>query len=240
MKKKSSGIKISLIIIVVWVVLLIAVYYLWKPARIYYFTYKIKSQNQSERIDAMKGLLSFGEKGKLEIVKYLKKIMEKSEGHEKVQVIDDIFTIEGNDRFSILLQLFDNREDAARLIDVGWNNINEHVYKSRTPLIYTASNYNLEDIAELFILKGADINKHCPLHSAAYQRNYRMVKLLVMQKAKINLKDTIDFTPLDYALLKPDICLLDEREEEKNKIVKFLKENGGKTSKELDKEGTRE
>ena len=85
-------------------------------------------------------------------------------------------------------------------------------------------------VARLLIEKGADVNvrtakeKKTPLH---YVINVETVRLLIKNGADVNARDIFWFTPLDFVSFHASQNLKGPSIEEK-KIIKFLKENGGK------------
>jgi len=123
-----------------------------------------------------------------------------------------------------------------QLIDDGWD-INgtfvlEGVPGSGGSPLHIAVLSNQEEVAELLLQKGADINVKAddayggtPLHWATFFGNYDMVELLVEAGADVNATDASGSTPLDSAL-DP---WADVDQATKDQIADYLRANGGET-----------
>ena len=123
-----------------------------------------------------------------------------------------------------------------QLIDDGWD-INgtfvlEGVPGSGGSPLHIAVLSNQEEVAELLLQRGADINVRAddayggtPLHWAAFFGNYDMVELLVEAGADVNAADVFGSTPLDSALAPWEGVA----QATKDQIADFLRANGGET-----------
>ena len=92
-------------------------------------------------------------------------------------------------------------KDVQKAIEKGAN-INDHLYKDRTPLHWAVLRDNLKIVSYL-LSKGADINSRdknsvTPLEYCALVRNLDMIKLLVIKGADVNLHDKYGWTALHY------------------------------------------
>ena len=97
-----------------------------------------------------------------------------------------------------------------------------------TPLHFAAT----KEIAELLIVKGADVNAKdgflmaAPLHHAAQTGLYEVSKLLITKGADVNMKNNPGQTPLDRAIYNKQTA-----------TTNLLRKHGGKTGAELKAEG---
>jgi len=106
-------------------------------------------------------------------------------------------------------------------------NAKDDAYGGLTPLYVVAT----EEIAELLIVEGADVNQkdYCestPLHSASTLGHKEVAELLIAKGAEVNAKEDDGRTPLDWAI-----------EHNHPKTADLLRKHGGKTAKELKAEG---
>ena len=123
-----------------------------------------------------------------------------------------------------------------QLLDDGWD-INgtfvaEGVPGSGGSPLHIAVLSNQEEVAELLLQRGADINIKAddayggtPLHWVAFFGNYDMVELLVEAGADVNATEPSGSTPLDSAL-NP---WADVDQATKDQIADYLRANGGET-----------
>jgi len=116
-------------------------------------------------------------------------------------------------------------------------NINVKDEEGNTYLMW-AVDFNLKNVCEALIEAGADVNSEnnsgrTPLHTCglAYNRAY-LANLLIQNKAELNRRDKIGFTPLDYAAR----CYFPMYGPLPETTAHFLFTNGAKTGEELDAE----
>ena len=103
------------------------------------------------------------------------------------------------------------------------------------PLHWTVSE-SRDDIVGLLIAEGVDINSKgdydsTALHQAARGDSVEFVKYLLSNGAKVNDLDVDGETPLDWAADEPEFP------EIAAEISKVLREQGGKTGRELKSDG---
>jgi len=97
-----------------------------------------------------------------------------------------------------------------------------------TTILHAAVYSGNEEIVELLIAKGLDVNAKdygteiTPLHKATLEGHTYVVELLIAKGANVNAKDRHHRTPLD--------CV---RRSEHPDIAALLRKHGGKTRKEL-------
>ena len=96
----------------------------------------------------------------------------------------------------------------------------------RTPL-HSAAQFGHKEIAELLIVKGADVNMKnrfgwTPLAFAAERSHKEVVELLIAKGADVNAEHSGGTTPLDTAI---------------GETAALLRKHGGKTAAELKAEG---
>lgn len=122
------------------------------------------------------------------------------------EVRDAFLTASGND-FARLPALLEERPEIAKYRDTGPS------FKGVTFLHWAAS-YGREDIAQLLLDKGADINAdsasgNTPLHHAAGNNRTEMIAFLIKHGAAIEARDKEGNTPAMNAVLcnRPDALL---------------------------------
>ena len=124
---------------------------------------------------------------------------------------------------------FDQRETIAMLIAndaiIGLNMKYEY---GNTPLHRAAMNDH-EEVIELLISKGSDINTknehgNTPLHYSAWKGHKEIVELLIDKGVDVNTKDNVGRTPLD---------MCDDSVVGGPEIADLLRKHGGKTGEEL-------
>ena len=96
-----------------------------------------------------------------------------------------------------------------------------------TPLCH-ATSWCHNEVAELLIAKGADVNAKndngvTPSHLAAQKGHNEVVELLIVKGADVNAKTESGGTPLDYAI--------------DDETANLLRKHGGKTGEGLKTEG---
>ena len=109
--------------------------------------------------------------------------------------------------------------------------VNRKYGKTKATLLHHAASTGNKDIAELLIIKGANINAKdtpfgcTPLHVAT-EGNKEIVELLISKGANLNAKMSRGRTPLDVAIRF-----------EQSEIADLLRKHGAKTGEELKTEG---
>ena len=96
------------------------------------------------------------------------------------------------------------------------------------PLWHYALGKDRNEIVELLIAKGADVNAkddggNTPLH---FTTTKEIAELLIAENADVNTRDDVGRTPLDSAATKS-----------KKETADLLRKHGGKTGEELKAEG---
>ncbi|MDC0065918.1 ankyrin repeat domain-containing protein, partial [Verrucomicrobia bacterium] len=101
-----------------------------------------------------------------------------------------------------------------------------------TPPLHIAALVGSNEIVELLITKGADVNAKeeeegwTPLFVAVGDGYKKIIELLIANGADVNAKDDVGDTPLDMAIGL-----------EQPETVDLLRKHGGKTGEELKAEG---
>ena len=134
-----------------------------------------------------------------------------------------------------------NIEAVKQHLDAGAD-VNAADKVGETPL-HCATTGGRKEIAELLIVKGADVNKktpisnETPLHYAPFSANRQITKLLISKGAIVNAISDSNHTPLDIAEFTYGREKTKQRRSNLKQIADLLRKHGGKRGKELKAEG---